>query len=100
MGLPICWGPCLKMCSDCYAETILGVANLQGSFLKPLSECYAETILGVANLQGSFFETAFRLLCTALFWGLPSCRGPFLKLLSDFYVEFYHGGWQFVGILI
>ena len=66
-------GPCLKMSSDSYVDSILGVANLLGSFLKQLTDCYAETILGVANLQGSVFETAFRLLCRDCSGGLPIC---------------------------
>ena len=61
-------GPCLKMSSDSYVDSILGVANLLGSFLKQRTDCYAETILGVANLQGSVFETAFRLLCRDCSW--------------------------------
>ena len=55
--------------------------------MKLLSDCYAETILGVANLQGSFFETALKLLCRFLLWGLAVCWDPYLKMCSDCYAE-------------
>ena len=39
-GVPVCWGPYLKMCSDCYAEeTIQGLPICRGPSLKLLSDC-------------------------------------------------------------